>query len=354
MGIEELLSLRRKTPRCDQVISIISPPKHRCLVGAAEARHRLYQRVEHCLEFDGGAADSLEHVCGGGLLQQRLREIMRLGLHLAEQADVADRDHGLIGEGLQQFNLFLAEWTYLQTAKRNYSDALAFAQQRYGQHGASTVPACEFAAVGKLVAFRREEVMHMNSSAVDCRTPRDPQAVDWSPFPDDWDRPVLHLEYKLIAIPQDDVGLFPLANYAGALYDRRQNRSDIGRRRGDHLEDIGAAGLVGEGLSQIARPRLHLLEQPGVLDRDHCLVGKALEQVDLLGGERPHFGTIDKDSTNQCVILDHRDANGRSRAPVPCGSADHRLSSIIRGVAHLLCSRSHDTIKVAARRRPEP
>src|SRR6516164_7026060 len=74
---------------------------------------------------------------------------------------------------------------------------------------------------------------------------------------DDRSRPVLHLEYKLIAIPQDDVGLFRLANYAGALYDRRQNRSDIGRRRGDHLEDIGAAGLVGEGLSQIARLGLH-------------------------------------------------------------------------------------------------
>src|SRR6516164_9489770 len=229
MSLDECLCLCRKAARRDQLQHVVAPAVHRRKVGAAEARHSLCQCVEHRHEVDGGAADRLEHVCGGGLLLQRLREIMRLGLHLAEQADVADRDHGLVGKGLQQFNLFLAEWTYLQTAKRNYSDALAFAKKRYGQYGASTVAACEFAAVGKLLAFGREVVMHMYRSAIDCRAPRDPSAVDWLPFPDDWDRPVLHPEYKLIAISQGDVGLFRLATLAGALYDRRQNRPAIGR-----------------------------------------------------------------------------------------------------------------------------
>ena len=119
-------------------------------------------------------------------------------------------------------------------SKRNDTDALAFAKKRYGQYGATTVAACEFAAVGKLLAFGREVVMHMYGSAIDCRAPRDPSAVDWLPFPDDWDRPVLHPEYKLIAIPQGDVGLFRLANLTGAVDDRPQRRSNIGRRRGDH------------------------------------------------------------------------------------------------------------------------
>ena len=83
-------------------------------------------------------------------------KIAGLGLHFFEQLHVLDRDNRLIGKSLQQLNLFLAEWAYLYTAKRNDTDALAFAKKRYGQYGATTVAACEFAAVGKLLAFGRE------------------------------------------------------------------------------------------------------------------------------------------------------------------------------------------------------
>ena len=38
---------------------------------------------------------------------------------------------------------------------------------------------------------------------------------------------------------------------------------------------------------KLARARLHLVEQPHVLDRDHRLVGEGGEQLDLLVGERP-------------------------------------------------------------------
>ena len=37
---------------------------------------------------------------------------------------------------------------------------------------------------------------------------------------------------------------------------------------------------------QLFRARLHLLEQPHVLDRDHRLVGESLNELDLLIGER--------------------------------------------------------------------
>src|SRR5262249_22660516 len=52
-GGNELLSLRRKAARCDQGITTISPPKHRCLGRAAETRHSLHQRLKHRLELDG-------------------------------------------------------------------------------------------------------------------------------------------------------------------------------------------------------------------------------------------------------------------------------------------------------------
>ena len=57
----------------------------------------------------------------------------------------------------------------------------------------------------------------------------------------------------------------------------------------DHLEDIGAAGLVGQRLREIARPGLHFVEQPRILDGDHGLVGKGPEQLDVMRCERTGF-----------------------------------------------------------------
>ena len=44
-----------------------------------------------------------------GLVGERLRKVTRLGLHFLEQANVADGDHGLVGEGLQQADLLVGE-----------------------------------------------------------------------------------------------------------------------------------------------------------------------------------------------------------------------------------------------------
>ena len=41
-------------------------------------------------------------------------------------------------------------------------------------------------------------------------------------------------------------------------------------------------------LRELARARLHLVEQPHILDRDHRLVGEGGDQLDLLVGEWPH------------------------------------------------------------------
>ena len=49
--------------------------EHIHLVGAAETRHRLHQRIEHRLEVDGRTADDLEHVGGRGLLLQGLIQL---------------------------------------------------------------------------------------------------------------------------------------------------------------------------------------------------------------------------------------------------------------------------------------
>src|SRR5262245_43274213 len=41
-------------------------------------------------------------------------------------------------------------------------------------------------------------------------------------------------------------------------------------------------------MGKLARTRLNLVEEAHVFHRDHRLVGEGLDQLDLLGGERPH------------------------------------------------------------------
>ena len=47
-----------------------------CHLGVAQMRCGMDQRVKHRLQIEGRAADHLEHVCGGGLLVQRFRQVV--------------------------------------------------------------------------------------------------------------------------------------------------------------------------------------------------------------------------------------------------------------------------------------
>src|SRR5215813_12290426 len=87
----------------------VDPPH----VRVAEAHCRLDQCIEHRFQIERRAADYLEHVGGGGLLLQRLAELLRALLHVVEQPYVLDRDHRLACESCQQCNLLVREWPYL-------------------------------------------------------------------------------------------------------------------------------------------------------------------------------------------------------------------------------------------------
>src|SRR5262249_28646350 len=56
----------------------------------------------------------------------------------------------------------------------------------------------------------------------------------------------------------------------------------------DSSADFTERAKLRDRLREIARARLHLLEQPHVLDRNHCLVGEGFDELDLLVGERPY------------------------------------------------------------------
>src|SRR4029077_7434319 len=69
---------------------------------------------------------------------------------------------------------------------------------------------------------------------------------------------------------------------------RCKYRLEIAGRAADNLEDFRGGCLLLQRLGERARALLLRLEQPSVLDRDYCLVGEGLSQLDLLVGEGPN------------------------------------------------------------------
>ena len=107
-------------------------------------------------------ADDLEHVGGGGLLLQGFGKFAGARLHFLEQTDIADRDHGLIGKGLQQGDLLVAERIHFEPAKSDRADAVAFVKQWDAQNGAVALIPRSRLRFGKFVALGRTHVVHMH------------------------------------------------------------------------------------------------------------------------------------------------------------------------------------------------
>ena len=87
-------------------------------------------RLEHRIEFARRAADDLEHLGSRGLMPQGLSQVFGARLHLIEQARILDRDYGLVGEGLQQFDLALRERSGFGAPNHHHADHGIVARHR--------------------------------------------------------------------------------------------------------------------------------------------------------------------------------------------------------------------------------
>ncbi len=71
-----------------------------------------------------------------------------------------------------------------------------------------------------------------------------------------------------------------------------EHRLQLAGRARDDLQHLRGRGLLLQRLGELAGPRLHLVEQPHVLDRDHRLIGEGCGEADLLVGERLDHGPL--------------------------------------------------------------
>ena len=106
-------------------------------------------RVERRAELMGHVGEEL------GLVLARHLELLRPCLKLGEQARVLDGDHGLVGEGPEDRDLFHAEGARLSASHIDDSDRSALAQQRYRHHAPEPARARHVAnAVEALIRLR--------------------------------------------------------------------------------------------------------------------------------------------------------------------------------------------------------
>jgi hypothetical protein len=115
-------------------------------VGLADTDRVLEHRVKYRLQFAGGAANHLEYVGGGGLLLQRLAQ-------LVEQSGILNGDDGLFREVTDKFDLLVTKRSYLLEINGYCANRLAFLEHRYGHIAArATQLGC---VIREKLAFRR-------------------------------------------------------------------------------------------------------------------------------------------------------------------------------------------------------
>jgi hypothetical protein len=112
---------------------------------------------------------------------------------------------------------------------------------------------------------------------------------------------------KRIALAQRHNAELGLTNPDRVRKHRLKHRLQFTWRAGDNLEHLRRRRLLLQCLGKLARARLHLVEQPHILDRDRRLVGKSFEKSDLLVREGSDLASIDVDDAQQLLALEYRD-----------------------------------------------
>ena len=111
-----------------------------------------------------------------------------------------------------------------------------------------------------------------------------------------------------IPVEQVDAAERCVAKRANASDDCLEYRLRIGLRLADHAQDLARRRLLFQRFGQVDVAHLQFLEQPHVLDGDHGLVRKRLQQLDLRIRKWARHIAIDGDRADR---LDRREAWAR-------------------------------------------
>ncbi len=289
-------------------------PRDEGPLGPGQPGRVLDQGLEHRLQIERRAADHLEHFAGRGLLLQGEPQLGVPRLQLGEQADVLDRDHRLVGEGLEQRHLPLAEEASLGATEGDRADGRTLADQRHAE-GRSMAEATRDLAPHREVRPLGLHVGHVDGARVEHRATVGRLAVDRNgelAEASAKNRAMMGDEQELVAVAAEDAHVLRLAQARRALRHGVEHGLDVGRRARDNAQDLGGRRLLLQRLGEGGVPGSELAEQPRVLDRDHGLVGERLEQRELGRREPAGLGAGHPDHASDGVPAEHRHVHDRA------------------------------------------
>src|SRR5262245_22953859 len=93
-----------------------------------------------------------------------------------------------------------------------------------------------------------------------------------------------------------------------------QHRLDIGRRAGDHAQNLAGCCLLLQRFGDLAIALFQFFEQPHILDRDHRLIRKGFEQLDLRRGKWTHLHATGVQDADEFPLLTKGNNQERARA----------------------------------------
>ena len=113
---------------------------------------------------------TFRHVGRSRLLSQQFLKVARARLHFVEQARVFDGDDGLVGEGLNEFDLLGVERANLGAHQSQHADRGAVAHHRNAEAGAEFA---SFSEVLRPIFGVGLDVFHLNRFAFQHNPPAD-------------------------------------------------------------------------------------------------------------------------------------------------------------------------------------
>ncbi len=287
--------------------------------------------VEHGLEVERGA-DGLADLAERPELPDRAGQLPRPRLQLPEQANILDRDDGLVGEGLEQLDLGVGERRGLGLVDVDRANGKPIAQHRDGEDASEFGRLREGAVLvlGIRVHIGDAHDRPGKNGPAGGEAPAGTAGVDAAkrigPF-----RPDLGLcrEVDQLAIKGRHDTAGGATESQRGVGDAIEHRLDVGRRARDDPQDLRRRGLLLQRFGQVSVARLQLLEKTDVLDRDDGLVGEGLHELDLILRKRSLAG--DHDGTERAPVADHR---RRQHGTIVVGSRD--IAELVLGIqAHI-------------------
>jgi hypothetical protein len=262
---------------------------------------------------------------GKGLEERDLLVGERLDLDASErkffeEPDVLDDDDRLVGEGFEERDLLGRERIGLgPPIHEDHAQRRALAQQRRRHHRTVFGPGPPHAGHGaRELPLGRQDVLDMDRLPVGHDSSADEVPTDREGLSDrHWSaqRSTPRHETQLLPFETVDRRVHRPAHPGGVLDDGLHDRLQIGRRTRDHPQDLTRGGLLLERL-------FRLVEQPHVLDGDHGLSGEGVEEVDLPVGEEPGLDASHHDRSDRSAVSEHWDGHDAAEGGDPCDRAE--------------------------------